>query len=184
MNSTDKFVLPPKASSNPSTKSVLGTLQTENPTWKLPERRVSKFLKKQIKKREAGEAGQSPAKTIDDDDEESVASRTSFARRVASGTKKRVGSVFRRGKKKGKNEESSIPKELQVETEAREINLLSTFCHDSETGERMNEELTKISEAPEKEEVIVIKEAAVYEDDNDGTEENKFCGGACACVIL
>jgi len=59
----------------PSSRKVTDTIRKENPTWRIPERRVAKHLKRQLKARNSANAGVSENGDIQD--EESVYSETS-----------------------------------------------------------------------------------------------------------
>lgn len=105
----------------PSAKDVQKVLCKENPTWKIPERRVAKFLKKQHK--EHTDQPQSSEHDVDDHSMSSTSSAASKLRRLSKMTggsvknivtgKKGVSGFFRR-KKKGSSEEPS--EEITIES--------------------------------------------------------------------
>jgi hypothetical protein len=158
---------------------VLTSIQTENPTWKLPERRVSKFVKKQLK--DKGKEVETTGGTLDDD-EESTVSQASRVQRMAQGTKNRLSGVFKRGKKK--NDFPTPIKEeppTQVHVDAPQDNLLPAMSSDSaDYVDPVTKDVDK-DETSEPEREVADKEVAVYEDDNTGTKEEQFCS---ACAIL
>jgi hypothetical protein len=184
---TLSFFIIIKASSNPSAKQVLTTLQKEHPTWKLPERRVTKFVKKQVKTNKKEAKGDS----VTHEDEGSVASQASITKRMAQSTKKRLGSVLKRKKKsKGKDKDSMTPEKkppshIQTNTNVTPETIVSPIS--SAGGEEKEKEVETTPKVQEKEEDAPMDPrdlSVVYEDDNDGSKERQCCGGLCACAIM
>lgn len=151
---------------------------------------MTKFVKKQAKNNKKEDVKDS----VTHEEESSVGSQASRAKRMAQSTKKRFGSVIKRVKKKGKDTSSSSPSTPKppshIHTDATaETSIVSPI---SSTGE----DETVDVETPKKEETVEVAEeedndkpdprdlSVVYEDDNDGKEESKFCGDFCACTIL
>jgi hypothetical protein len=101
---------------------------------------------------------------------------------MAQGTKARLSSVFRRGKKKNENA-APIAEEppTQVHMDSPQDTLLPTLSSDSEYGDQIPKELVQGDAIPEPEKDVVDKEAEVYQDDNVETKEEQYCG---SCVIL
>lgn len=119
----------------PSAKQVQSQLQTNNPNWNIPQRRVAKFLKKQQKEKPAQSQSQQ-----NDDDNASVGSTTSNMRRALSkavsirkskpqekaanenkqrrrGSKQMLSGLFRKSKKdRGADGSSGPVEEITVES--------------------------------------------------------------------
>lgn len=151
-------------------------LKNEHPTWKLPERRVSKFVKKQ---KTAG----TDSITHDDD---SAASHSSRAKRVAYSTKKKIGKLFKKKDKTTKTPPTLIQTEDNMDDSGTAAtNLISPISSvdEGDTTAAAAEVVTPKNEAivtPEKEDARDL--SVVYEDDNDGSKDDQMCGDLC--VIL
>ena len=160
-------------------------MQKENPTWKLPERRVTKFVKKQIKKK-----GKDQKDTRTHDDEDSLASQPSITRRMTQNTKKKLGAVFKRGKKKDKSSEKMPPTHIHTDAATLATSIVSPISSVGEEEEpKVVEEKvveTKAENAVEEQEEVQDARnlSVVYEDDNDGSKEGQFCGACAGCAIL
>lgn len=172
-----------KSNKKPAVKELQKTLESENPTWKIPDRRVSKFLKRELKKRGLPPPESSP----EDDDEESIISSSTRARELARST---VGSLKKvvspgkaffsfRKKKQQKQAASSIdipPMEISTHKMAQASPLNDEIVDDSVFEQPMLE----LEPEPEPEPKGVGLNN--YADDNDGSKENQLC--ANNCVIL
>ena len=160
------------------------TLQEDHPTWKLPERRVTKFCKKQIKSKQKDlkDTGTHNA------DEESLHSQTSMAKRMAQSTKKKFGRVMKRVKKMNKttlSPEKKPPTHIQTDNMTADTsNIVSPMSDVGEDDASAKVENPVVEEEDDKPEEDARDVAVVYEDDNDGSREGQFCGGICACTIL
>mmetsp|Transcript_3711 Transcript_3711/g.5452 ORF Transcript_3711/g.5452 Transcript_3711/m.5452 type:complete len:262 (-) Transcript_3711:788-1573(-) len=149
-------------------KQTFKALQSDNPNWKLTERRVQKYLKKQKKAIKAAAADATTAVDEDDDDESVVSVASSVgesmrkARKSASNAGKKVKGMFSPGgksaskrmsglfrKKKsneeveGEKEEAGVPLEIGKPAED-EQNLLGDW------GAGVEEEEEPEPFAPEK----------------------------------
>lgn len=155
-------------------------MQEEHPTWKLPERRVTKFCKKQIKSK--GKAADSV--THDDD---SAASQASMAKRVARSTKKKFGSVLKPFKKKSKATTEIKTPPSHIQTDGMTAETSSLVSPISSVGEEETTNVVTPQKVEEKKEDAKPEQDAkdlsvVYEDDNDGSKEDQWCGDLC--IIL
>lgn len=117
-------------------------------------------------------------------DDDSAASQTSMAKRVAQSTKKKLGSVLKRVKKKGKSTtEKTPPSHIETDMTEETSSLVSPISSGGEE-EKANVATPKAEEKEEatKPEGDARDLAVVYEDDNDGTKDDQMCGDLC--VIL
>mmetsp|Transcript_14992 Transcript_14992/g.27095 ORF Transcript_14992/g.27095 Transcript_14992/m.27095 type:complete len:203 (-) Transcript_14992:153-761(-) len=185
LKSAISVALKHEVTTKPSVKEVLASLQKEHPSWKLPERRVSKFVKKH-------QAAGADSVTHDDD---SAASHSSKAKRIAFNTKKKIGNLF---KKKSKTTTTTSPT-----TEKTPPTLIQTDNIIDDAGTATTNLISPISSVDEgdspttpdvvtteKQEIVTPEEkdaprdlSVVYEDDNDGSKDDQMC---CTdlCVIL
>mmetsp|Transcript_30089 Transcript_30089/g.46132 ORF Transcript_30089/g.46132 Transcript_30089/m.46132 type:complete len:263 (-) Transcript_30089:947-1735(-) len=98
-----------------SNKKTFKALQSDNPNWKLTERRVQKYLKKQKKAIKAAAAADATTAVDEDDDDESVVSVASSvgesmrkARKTASNAGKKVKGMFSPGGKSASKRMSGL----------------------------------------------------------------------------
>lgn len=153
----------------PSSKELKKLLQTENPDWKLPERRVSKFLRKALK---------AQGKDVEygtDDADESVTSAVGRAKDLAKSTSRKIKNLVSPERKKNGNRNlfSFLKKSSKdgdifsaVDAPPPVDEVMAVAGTIQEDSEKENEEET---ESP-------------YHDDNDGKKQDQLC--ADACVIL
>lgn len=143
---------------------------------------MTKFVKKQIKtkKKEVKDS-------VTHDEEDSLASQTSIAKRMAQSTKKKLGSVMKRVKKKGKGSSATPEKkppthiETDMTLDTTPVSPISSIGEEEKhTAEVV--EIPKVVEEDAKPEPRDL--SVVYEDDNDGSKEGQLCGDFCACAIL
>ena len=78
------------------------TIKSENPNWNIPDRRLGKYLKKYLKQQ--GKANEAAGMVGDADDDESVSSQASFARKAALVTRK----SFKRLTKRSSNNTAGV----------------------------------------------------------------------------
>mmetsp|Transcript_9388 Transcript_9388/g.14494 ORF Transcript_9388/g.14494 Transcript_9388/m.14494 type:complete len:187 (+) Transcript_9388:119-679(+) len=156
----------------PSTKQLRESLQSDNPSWKIPgERRVSKYLRKVVKKQEQSSE---PALIDDhDDDDESVISTVARAKEMAKSTSQKLKNLVSPGRKKGESgTRFSFLKRKKGENLSSTIDMPTpvdeVIAVENETG-TIQENEEESTESP-------------YHDDNNGKKEEQFCDSGC--IIL
>jgi hypothetical protein len=176
---------------------LVKTLEQENPSWKLPERRVSKFLKKELKTNGVP-LPDDLVGTNDDDDDVSVASTNNMMKKAGASLRSLFSNkeevvpttietkgFFRSPLKSFWNKKQEKKKELtEIQPEATVV----------EPGHDVNEIVKEASSPPllqvspeEPEGDVQPPESApfnkdvLYDDENDGKHEPALCGG---CLIL
>lgn len=173
-----------QAKSVPSAKELHKTLESENPTWKLPDRRVSKFLKRELKAQGKNAATVAGTKGGDDDDDVSVTSTASRAKEMAKVTGEKIkklksgsflGGLSFRKKKREKQATAASSPPLEIST------------HKIREEQAPKKEEVPVSPLPEPEEPVVVEEKeaeskGLYLDDNNGSKEDQLC--AEQCIIL
>jgi len=182
-NSKTKYRIFQNESATP--KEVRAVLLKDHRTWKVPERRVAKFVKRQ-KKRGSG---------VDDiDDSESTASTmTQRTKDIFKGAAKKAASpfksIFRKKKDTNLRKESALKPET-TETSALNNLLPPTVSKDEEEKADMFvsvpvvETTTPVVETTTPEVDIEAREL-FYQDDNDGKKESKgLCAPCEGCTIL
>ncbi|KAI2493615.1 hypothetical protein MHU86_20939 [Fragilaria crotonensis] len=163
----------------PTTKEVQTILETDNPAWKLPERRVRKFLNRELKKQ-----GKPVPESCPEDDEESVidSSPSSRAREIANSTGRALKKVLPFSFRKKKQEKQA--------GFANEASLTPTITSSPTLEEKVVERPAEIVETDthfkpeagvEETDDHQDKEISVYVDDNDGKKEGMVCA---ECTIL
>mmetsp|Transcript_25342 Transcript_25342/g.42095 ORF Transcript_25342/g.42095 Transcript_25342/m.42095 type:complete len:199 (+) Transcript_25342:2548-3144(+) len=168
----------------PTAKELQYNLECDNPTWKLPERRVNKFLKRELKNQ--GVAPESSPFGNEDDDE-SLVSTASRARELARST---VGSLKKVVVTPGKKL-FSFRKKKQQKQAASNIDVPPMIISAHSIIEEPQVKVPPVVVEEPAALVVEEKPAAIkpkelelnkYEDDNDGEKDNQLC--ADTCVIL
>jgi len=158
---------------NATPKTVRLRLLKEHEYWKMPERRVGKFVKRQKKA--------SKTEFIADDDDVSVVSSVS---RRAKSVAKGVGRMFGRNSKRKAKE--SAPATLPVP--ASLLGTITTEVADPHDDDPLDSLLTPFKEKSstvfEEEGVETEARALIFEDDNDGKKQGGFCQPCEGCAIL
>lgn len=144
-------------------------------TWKIPERRVAKFVKRQ--KRDVATAADSPF----EDDQMSVSSTSSFSQRARSAAKgtARVFTSPLRALMSPLRSSKAAPRQTahQESAPTPQVVLLHTKVEEEE----------EIDEVPLPDPVTpkINGRQLEYEDDNDGKKANKrICAPCEGCLIL
>jgi hypothetical protein len=150
-------------------------LETNNPEWKLPERRVRKFLNRELKKQ-----GHPVPESCPEDDEDSVIdlSPSSRARELANSTGRVLKRVipFSFRKKKQEKQASAAKEQSMAPTEP--------FLP---APEETPAEVVEPETPPEPDPVAIKvdddddKDVNLFVDDNDGKKEAMVCA---QCTIL
>lgn len=113
---------------NPDDKEVRAFIMKEHRTWRVPERRVRKFVKRQT---HASNTPVTSRGSTGGGDEDSVVSSSSVSRRV-KGIVKGAGRLF--GRKKAQGELDNIP---IMEIQTTMPKLLSPITHEESTEEEL-----------------------------------------------
>jgi len=146
-------------------KDVRKLILEENLTWKVPERRVVKFMK-QYKKGVLRE-------TDDSCTNHSSSSRSSLAHRMAKGTSKRLKRLI--GIKSTTSQLSApntvILPPLKLDSPKATDDVLPTMTAD---------QIARSGGLPEK----TYNRSLAYADDNDGKKEKRLCEPCEGCLIL
>jgi hypothetical protein len=175
----------------------------ENPTWKLPERRVAKFLKKELKANSI--VPPDDVEGANDDDDSSVVSTNSAAsfmkkagslRKIFSPNKaEKSDSIEKKGFFRGlksfrnKKQEKEQAAEYLAARPAPVAVVTAPRVKQAEEEQEAPQPRLLFPEEPDQEadEDVMPTESApisgdvIYQDDNDGKHEPALCGG---CVIL
>lgn len=133
--------------------------------------------------------------THDEEEEGSVSSQASRARRMAQSTKKKFGSVLKRVKKKKGGDGTPSPSALSksdlppshIHTDATAdtsmVSPISSSGEEETSTPKEEQEEVAVVEEEEEEETSPRDLSVVYEDDNDGSKEKQCCG-ECACTMM
>lgn len=185
MRHTSHHYFPPigsQTSTIPTANELQKRLLTENPTWKLPERRVRKFLNRELQNQ-----GKAPTEATAENDDESLVSTSVRARELAKATGRSLKKVipgtkdsFFNFRKKKQDKQAALngqalpPTTIYAPATREEPHLEPR----DELKEQPKEVLeTYVGEKDESHD----KEIKMYADDNDGAKEDMMCAD---CVIL
>ena len=165
-----------------SVEQLRSKLLEHHPDWKIPDRRVKKFLKRHVRKH----GDPSCADDDDDgDDDTTVASATVPLRSPFKSPGKRLRSIF------GFHRQSGTEKKMMTTINAPESapeSLLPPLASEAASPKNEEEEIieTKVEELSEPVPVSLDQARSVeqvYRDDNDGSK-SKDCCSVEACAIM
>ena len=154
-------------------------LETNNPAWKVPERRVRKFLNRELKKQ-----GKPEPESCPEDDEESVidSSPSSRAREIAHSTGRALKKVIPFSFRKKKQEKQAGFAKLESLTPTTISSQAPEEKSEESPAEIVEPEtLLKPEAVAEEMDCQQDKEISLYVDDNDGKKEGMVCA---ECTIL
>lgn len=152
----------------------------ENPLWKLPERRVARYLKRHLKARNRPEAADIEA----DEDEETVYTTASA---VSTNTEVNRPSTAASLAMNNSIPENEIPKILDdsVEMIIEDTGKLTTEDNNNSLSDAQLPTIEDEKVVPEEDDSPVVTnrdETEVYEDKKDETDDGPICFGM-SCVI-
>jgi hypothetical protein len=166
----------------PTANELQKKLQAENPTWKLPERRVRKFLNRELQNQ-----GKAPTEATAENDDESVVSTSVRARELAKATGRSLKKVipgtkdsFFNFRKKKQDKQAALnaqalpPMTIYAPTTREEP-------HDEPKNEQKEQPEEALETCVEDKDESQDKEFKIFVDDNDGAKEDMMCAN---CVIL